>query len=338
MPEGPSIVIAKEALEQFKGKKILDVSGYGKLDKKLIKGKTVKEVTTWGKHLIIVLGKKLAIRVHFMLFGSYKINERAAKANPKLSLSFKEGELNFYVSQIVLIQEDLDSVYDWSADIMNKSWDPGKAGDKVLAKPNTFICDVLMDQHIFSGVGNIIKNEVMYSAKLHPENIIADVPKEKINFLTKEVHRYSFDFLKWKRAGTLLKHCNVYKQEYCAVCGGEVTVKDGGKTKRRNYYCEHDQVKYSSDELHSKQHKTSPNKLTPAKGTTVKALTVKATTIKATTNKVAIKKAATNKTTTNNVTTKKAARNKATTKKAISNNTTNKSTTNKTHPKKAKSN
>lgn len=87
----------------------------------------------------------------------------------------------------------------------------------------------------------------MYSAKLHPENMIADVPKAKIDFLTKEVHRYSFDFLKWKKAGTLLKHCKVYKQEYCAVCGGEVSVKDGGKTKRRNYYCEHDQVKYSTD-------------------------------------------------------------------------------------------
>jgi endonuclease-8 len=255
MPEGPSIVIAKDALEQFKGKKILDVTGYGKLDKKLLKGKTVKEIRTWGKHLIIVLGKKLAIRIHFMLFGSYKINERAAKANPKLSLSFGNGELNFYVSQIVLIEADLDSVYDWSADIMSKTWDREKARDKVLAMPNAFVCDVLMDQHIFSGVGNIIKNEVMYSAKLHPENMIADVPKTKINFLAKEVHRYSFDFLKWKKDGTLLKHCKVYKQEYCAVCGGEVTVKDGGKTKRRNYYCEHDQIKYSNDQPSSKPKK-----------------------------------------------------------------------------------
>jgi endonuclease-8 len=329
MPEGPSIVIAKDALEQFKGKKILDVTGYGKLDKKIVKGKTVKDVKTWGKHLIIVLDKKLAIRIHFMLFGSYRINERA-KANPKLSLRFKEGELNFYVSQIVLIQEDLDSVYDWSADIMSKSWSPEKARDKMLAKPNSFVCDILMDQHIFSGVGNIIKNEVMYSAKLHPENLIADVPKAKIHFLTKEVHRYSFDFLKWKKEGTLLKHCNVYKQEYCAVCGGEVTIKDGGKTKRRNYYCEHDQLKYTSDELHSEQIKTLPKKSTLAKAATSKAKPNKAKPNKATTNKSTTSKATPNKATTNKATTNKATTNKASAKKASANNvTTIKATTKK---------
>lgn len=244
MPEGPSIVIAKEALEQFKGKKIIDVTGYGEIDKKAIKGKTVKEIRTWGKHLLIVLGKKLTIRVHFMLFGSYKINERPGKANPKMTLTFKNGELNFYVSQIVLIEDDLENVYDWSADIMSKTWNTTNALEKILQKPKQLLCDALMDQHTFSGVGNIIKNEVMYSAKLHPENIIADIPKPRLKFLVKEVARYSFDFLKWKRAGTLLKHCKVYKQEYCAVCGGEVTIKDAGKAKRRNYYCEHDQLRY----------------------------------------------------------------------------------------------
>jgi endonuclease VIII len=320
MPEGPSIVIAKEALEQFKGKKIIDVSGYGKLDKKLIKGKTVRDVTTWGKHLVIVLDKKLAIRIHFMLFGSYKINDRAVKANPKLSLVFKDGELNFYVSQIVLIQEDLDNVYDWSADIMNKSWDDASASAKMVAKPNMFICDVLMDQHIFSGVGNIIKNEVMYRAKLHPENMIADVPKEKLDFLAKEVHRYAFDFLKWKRAGTLLKHCNVYKQEYCAVCGGEITVKDGGKTKRRNYYCEHDQVKYSHDTLPSKPLKPSPGKVTPNKVTSNKKASNKITPNKVTSNKKASNKKASNKLTPNKVTSNKTASNKITPKTATSNN------------------
>ena len=244
MPEGPSIVIAKEALRQFKGKKILKVNGYGNLDKSLLINKTVRDITTWGKHLIITLGKKLAIRIHFMLFGSYLINDHSKKANAKLGLIFKDGEINFYVSQIVLIQQDLDEVYDWSADVMNKTWSVAKAREKINGKPDRLLCDVLMDQHIFSGVGNIIKNELMFRARLHPENKIANIPKTKITYLIKDAARFSKDFYKWKKAGTLLKHCGIYKQEYCTNCGGEVTVRDGGKSKRRNYYCEQCQIKY----------------------------------------------------------------------------------------------
>ncbi|RZK25012.1 MAG: endonuclease, partial [Flavobacterium sp.] len=162
MPEGPSIIIAKEAILQFKGKKILKATGYGKLDKKLLVNKTIRDVKTWGKHLLIVLSKELTLRVHFMLFGSYRVNDRSKTANPKLGLEFNDGELNFYVSEIILIKEPLNQVYDWSGDIMNANWDPKAAKGKMEEKPERLLCDVLMDQAIFSGVGNIIKNEVMY--------------------------------------------------------------------------------------------------------------------------------------------------------------------------------
>ncbi|MET0244014.1 MAG: DNA-formamidopyrimidine glycosylase family protein [Flavitalea sp.] len=244
MPEGPSIIIAKEAIMQFKGKKILKATGYGKLDKKLLVNKTIRDIKTWGKHLLIVLSKELTIRVHFMLFGSYRVNDQSKTANAKLGLEFKDGELNFYVSEIVLIKEPLTEVYDWSGDIMSSKWDTKAAKLKMEAKPERLLCDVLMDQAIFSGVGNIIKNETMYKAKLHPENKIGNIPSAKLTFVAKEVARYAKKFYKWKKDGTLQDHCIVYKQEYCMVCGSEVTVKDGGKSKRRNYYCEHDQVIY----------------------------------------------------------------------------------------------
>ena len=61
------------------------------------------------------------------------------------------------------------------------------------------ICDALLDQQIFSGVGNIIKNEVLYRVKLHPENIIKDIPALKLSAVIKEARNYSFHFLKWKK-------------------------------------------------------------------------------------------------------------------------------------------
>jgi endonuclease VIII len=47
----PDLVILKERLRPFKGKKILRARGYAKLNHKKIIGKKVIDIKTWGKHL-----------------------------------------------------------------------------------------------------------------------------------------------------------------------------------------------------------------------------------------------------------------------------------------------
>ena len=110
MPEGPSIVILKEAVSSFKGKKVVDISGNTKVELKHLKGKKVIDFKSWGKHFLICF-KGEAIRIHFMLFGSYRINERK-NANPRLTLAFENGELNFYACSVKLIEDDVDEVYE----------------------------------------------------------------------------------------------------------------------------------------------------------------------------------------------------------------------------------
>ena len=53
MPEGPSIVILKEEVKKFKGKKIISVRGKYKIDYKKLKKKKVIDFKRWGKNLII---------------------------------------------------------------------------------------------------------------------------------------------------------------------------------------------------------------------------------------------------------------------------------------------
>src|SRR6266513_3739824 len=172
MPEGPSIVILKELVQEFKGKKVVSISGNTKVDFSKAVGQTITDFKSFGKNFFICF-KKFSIKVHFMLFGSYRINEKK-ETTPRLSLHFKNGELNFYACSVKLIEEDLDKLYDWSADVMNDNWDATKARKKLKAQPKTLVCDALLDQNIFAGVGNIIKNEVLYRIQVHPKNKIAD--------------------------------------------------------------------------------------------------------------------------------------------------------------------
>jgi hypothetical protein len=48
---------------------------------------------------------------------------RAGRAAP-VSLGFDGGELNFYACSVRFIEEPLDLVYDWWADVMSPHWDP----------------------------------------------------------------------------------------------------------------------------------------------------------------------------------------------------------------------
>ena len=75
MPEGPSIVILKETVAEFKGRKVTEVDGNTKVDFSRLEGKKITNFKSFGKNFFICFGKKLSVRIHFMLFGTYRINE-----------------------------------------------------------------------------------------------------------------------------------------------------------------------------------------------------------------------------------------------------------------------
>jgi endonuclease VIII len=236
MPEGPSLLILKENISPFIGKKIIEASGYAKIDFDALINKKIIHIKTWGKHLFICL-KDINIEIHLRMFGSYTINERKPKINAKLHLQFAKDELNFYVIDVKLI-DDLKA-FDWEADIMSDEWNAAKAIKKLKEIPETFICDALLDQQIFSGVGNIIKNEVLWRMKLHPLTTIQNITSAKLEKLMAEIVRYSFEFLQCKKQDILSYHWNAYSQKKCKRCYNDIIKKNIGKRKRVSYYCEY---------------------------------------------------------------------------------------------------
>ncbi|THU41573.1 endonuclease [Niastella caeni] len=242
MPEGPSIVILNEAVQPFKGKTILSATGNSSIDKDRLVNQKVTDFKSWGKHFLICL-PRFTLRIHFLLFGSYSVNEQTKKA-PRLQLHFPNGDLYLYSCSIRIIEEDLDLVYDWTSDVLNENWAPKKARKKLKAQPGQLVCDALLDQNIFSGVGNIIKNEVLFRIKVHPENTIHSLPPRKLTELINEACNYSYDFLAWKKAFVLKKHWLVHTKKTCPRCNIPVIKKYLGKTNRRTFYCENCQVLY----------------------------------------------------------------------------------------------
>ncbi|HYK76862.1 MAG TPA: endonuclease [Daejeonella sp.] len=226
----------KELIEELhlEGSEVFAVLGNTKIEKERMLNKPVIAFKSWGKHFLICF-KDFSLRIHFMLFGSYRINERR-DIPVRLGLIFENAELNFYNCSLKFIEEDLDQVYDWSADVLSKQWNPEAAAIKLEQKKDALVCDVLLDQQIFAGVGNIIKNEVLYRIGVHPLSTVGALPFAKLQALIQQARMYSFDFLKWKKEYTLRKHWMVHTKKLCPL---EHPIKRAhlGKTNRRSFFC-----------------------------------------------------------------------------------------------------
>jgi endonuclease VIII len=242
--EGPSLVLLKEQAQKFKGKIIDTASGASKIDMDWITGQKMVDLKTWGKHFLMVL-EDCTIRIHYLMFGNYYLDSRHPEKVPKLSLYFANGEWNNYNCAVrILDTTDLDTLYDWSTDVMQESWDPQRAEQKILQAPLRQADDLLLDQQVFSGVGNIIKNEVLYRIQVHPESLGASLPPEKRAALIEEARHYSFQFLDWKKEGTLRQHWLAHTKKTCSRCNLPFVKKHTGVTPRRSFFCTNCQVLY----------------------------------------------------------------------------------------------
>ena len=245
MPEGPSLYILKEQARDFSGQQIVRAGGNVRaIDPERLVGQTITAIHTWGKHFLIET-PAIVLRVHFLLFGTYRINETREGKVPRLSIETATGdELNLYACAIREIDRDTYAAYDFSADVMSETWDPKKARKKLRANPDMLACDALLDQDIFSGVGNIIKNEVLFRIRVHPLSTMGALPAPKLRALVDEARQYSFDFLEWKRQYVLKQHWLAHAKKTCPRCDIPYLKANLGRSNRRSFYCERCQKRY----------------------------------------------------------------------------------------------
>lgn len=242
MPEGPSIIILKEQLVPFKNKKVLKAYGYADIDFNLINNQKITDFISHGKHTFICF-KNYFLSIHLMMFGTYRINTRKEN-NPVLSLEFKTGEINFYTSQVKLFEGKPKDFFSWETDVMSEEWNPKYVENIINTTKDTKVCDALLNQDIFTGVGNIIKNEALFNSKIHPESLTHSLPTKKIKVLITETEKYSLNFLKWKKEGLLSQKWKVYEKKICSRCNISLIKAKLGKGKRSTYFCANCQILY----------------------------------------------------------------------------------------------
>jgi endonuclease-8 len=243
--EGPSLYLSARQLRPFKGKTVLSVSGNTKIEKERMLNKKVKNIFSWGKHLVIQFDE-FALRTHFLLFGTFEANvnnstltgDYRRSYTPRLQLDFENGDIRLFNCSVKFLETaDARAGYDFTIDIMSPKWDPDKAFHSISSKPGAEIADVLLDQNIFAGVGNIIKNEVLWRVHIHPETKVRKIPAFELQNLITETRKFSHLFYEWRKVFALRKHLDIYQKSVCPRCGAKVKREKTGKRNRISHFC-----------------------------------------------------------------------------------------------------
>lgn len=181
-----------------------------------------------------------------MLFGTFEAEiegvwvtgDYRKSREPRLGLKFENGVINMYSCSIKIIKEtDIKNSYDFSIDIMSQEWDDRKAFENIKNYSDEEIADVLLDQTIFSGVGNIIKNEVLSLVKVNPKTKVRDLSDEEIKEIIERTRKYSWQFYEWRKEFKLRLNLKVHRKGKCPNCGEKLIREKTGKRQRWSYYC-----------------------------------------------------------------------------------------------------
>ncbi|XP_072176445.1 endonuclease 8-like 2 [Diadema setosum] len=215
MPEGPSLRRWCTQCRQFVGRNITRICGSSKaIDHAKWCRATLSRVEVYGKQLFLrfshdssrgscanIEGESTWIRCHFLMWGSVRVNEYSCKPSktnrfpePRLVLFFSRDEyLVFYGGSFHEVESPPE---DHGTDILSDTFDVDGAVANIMQ--DTPIACTLMDQGKFSGLGNIIKNEVLFATGLHPMTPGTRISRSKAEEVVRHAVDFSKRWLTWK--------------------------------------------------------------------------------------------------------------------------------------------
>ena len=257
MVEGPTAKVYTLKLSKFVGSEIKEIywrSKKVKVKKEDLVGKIIDKVDCIGKNIFIFIDE-FVIRIHLMLYGSihfYKINEKLLKPEKQVRLFIKTGKGKIVVYNAPIIEINDYSLFEklknqLGPDPLRKDWNLEEALSRLKSRKNNKIKIVLLDQTCIAGIGNILANEILFRAKIHPDSLVGKIPERKLRFLLKITENLSKEFFerkkKRKRIKSILFVYNKFNKP-CPICGNPIKFYLQEPNKRKIFVCEKCQVLY----------------------------------------------------------------------------------------------
>ena len=192
MAEGHAVARWGDALRELVGERVdvIHVPPRWRERADHIQGAELTLVHTHGKHLVLHFSSGWVVHTHAMQYGSWQVGPLGQKLRKdprfaRLRLATPRFEIVFFHGPVmeVLSVEELAAHERFNSlgpDLLHENFSAGAVSAAVQAQGDREIGDVVLDQRIVSGIGNIYKSEGLFLATIHPRRPAKNVSAEEL--------------------------------------------------------------------------------------------------------------------------------------------------------------
>ena len=209
-------------------------------------GDTVRSVEAVGKFLEIVVERGLALRTHLHMTGVWHLYEQGERwRRPRhLARAVLETESHvavcFAAPTVEVGPAADDRLAHLGPDLCHADVDLDVVLERVAGSdPSTEIAEVLLDQRLAAGIGNVYKNEVLWACEVSPFQPLDDVDERtRRRLYVTAAEQLQASLGRWIRQ-THPKGLAVYNRagQGCYRCFGRIRTIEHGDIGRRTWWC-----------------------------------------------------------------------------------------------------
>ena len=259
MPELPEVqTIIKGLKEKVLGKEILKInelrSGTIISNSSITSLGKINSISRRGKYILIQTSNDFKLVIHLRMTGKLIFETDLAKTsyharaeiifNDKTKLIFNDVRA-FGKIRILKINEEIEAFQNLGLEPLSDRFNARYLKNK-LKNRKAPIKNILLDQRIIAGLGNIYAAEILFRSKIDPRVPGNRLRKEQLESIVSETKTVLQEAIKHNgttisdyrsvgdKAGEFQNFLNVYHKEYCK-CGHQIKrIKQAG---RSTYYC-----------------------------------------------------------------------------------------------------
>ncbi|MCW5854244.1 MAG: hypothetical protein KIT87_29520, partial [Anaerolineae bacterium] len=244
MAEGHAVRRWQRALEALVNAPLVEVhlpKRWAEITPNLV-GQCLTRVEARGKHLLLYLTGDWVIHCHAMQYGSWQVGERGMELRKaaqyvRLRLVTPTHEAVFYHGPVVeVLRADEVAAHPKLAalgpDVLDDHFDRDEAWARTRAQADRPIGEVVLNQDVMAGIGNIHNSEGLFLARVDPRRPASEVGRGEMEYFWDQVIPLMRDGMQtYGPTETLPPALRLNGQRHwvyrrrghaCLVCGGKI--------------------------------------------------------------------------------------------------------------------